>query len=124
MDGVFDPLGGDLLGISAPIWYNAAQLWLNNAEVAAPELRVAEQRHSAGACLASGRKCFDVTAPYGSRYVVKVADTKTEASVTNMVKLNPDKFSESPQDPKGGWGNDPFFVELTGPWIVTAWRRT
>jgi hypothetical protein len=107
---------GLFLAISAPIWYNAAQLWLNKLEVAARPVRVAEHKNSAGACLEAGRECFDVTAPNGSRYVVKVADTETETSVANIVRLNPDKFNEPPQDP---WER-PLFVDLTGPWIVTG----
>jgi hypothetical protein len=111
---------GLFLGISAPIWYTAAQLWLNKGSDAAEAVRVAEHKDSVGVCLAAGQKCFDVRAPNGSRYVVKVRDTESEASAAKIVRLNPDKFAEPPQDPKGGWGNDPFFVDLTGPWIVTG----
>ena len=106
---------GSFLGMS-PLtwyWYDAAWLWLNK-----PQVRVTEQKNSVGVCFAPGRKCFDVIAPNGSRYVVKVADTETEASVANIVGLNPDKFSNRPQDPKGGFGNDPYFVDLTDPWVV------
>ena len=111
---------GLFLGISAPIWYISAQLWLNKASELAQAVRVAEHEDSVGVCLAVHQKCFDVRAPNGSRYVVKVRDTESEASVTNIVRLNPDKFAEPPQDPRGGWGNDPFFVDLTGSWIVTG----
>jgi len=107
---------GSFLGMS-PLtwyWYDAAWLWLNK-----PQVRVTEQGNSVGVCFATGRNCFDVIAPNGSRYVVKVADTETEASVANIVGLNPNKFSNPPQDPKGGWGsNDPYFVDLTDPWVV------
>ncbi len=85
---------GLFLGISAPIWYNAAQLWSKKAELDARQLRVAEHKNSAGACVATGRKCFDVTTPNGSQYVVKVADTETETSVATIARHNLDKFNE------------------------------
>ena len=106
------------LGISAPIWY--AQLRLYNAEIAARPLSVLEDKNSVGVCGVKGQKCFNVTAPNGSRYVVKVANTETEASVANIVSLHPEKFREPAQEHGGGWGNDPYFVDLSGPWIVTG----
>jgi hypothetical protein len=109
---------GLFLGISAPIWF--AQFQLNRAEIAGRPLNVAEQKNGSGACAATGQKCFDVTAPNGSRYVVRVANTETEASVANIVSLNPEKFREPAQDHGGGWGADPYFVDLTGRLMVTG----
>jgi hypothetical protein len=69
-------------------------------------------------CFSVGYKCFDVTAPNGSRYVVRDRATATDTSIVDIVRWNTEIFSDPPQGTEGGYGNGRYYKDLTKGWVA------
>jgi hypothetical protein len=78
------------------------------------QLEAASKAAPSDNCDIVGQKCFAVSAPNGSQYVVIADDSFTADSIANYARFYPDTFNRPVQPEISGGGKaDPYLVDLT-----------